>query len=479
MADQPVTREKLINADIDVDNLGKAANELGFVYPRYGAPYKTFPQAAKDISLIVEQAASDEANLQDAINIALAAGAGAAGWTDLLIQTADGSTQRDINERSLKNGDYAPVLGSPVRLKLNPIKASFLYGINDPTHLDDNLNNFRGLNNQNAWHDSNIPIGGVAFGRNNVPFAYLSTALGHDCVGYGVASLVGGAGSATGNPDVPSDGANYGYCAIAWGKDSVAGGRISHAFGEQVFASSIHSEATGYGSTASRSLTSHPNGLGGGGLDNDGNSAIAKGYRANAYGVCAIAMGYNVTSYNNAITIGRGISDNEPLTNAVPNALALGMNTRHPTILVAPADGGYESFGNLGINTTLPQERIDINVKTGDTIAVSIPTDGNANLNFKAILGNGTKQSLFNIKVNNLNGGQAYGTTELSQNGNLSAVINQLASFDFRKPVFYNGVQILSDRKAAIANSSGTAADNQRAINAILAALRAHGLIAT
>lgn len=103
-------------------------------------------------------------------------------------------------------------------LKLDPNKASLLYGISDPMHLDDNLNNFRGLNNPNAWNDSNIPIGGVAFGRNNVPFAYLSTALGHDCIAYGVASITGGAGSCTGNPDVPSDGANYGYCSLAYRK---------------------------------------------------------------------------------------------------------------------------------------------------------------------------------------------------------------------------------------------------------------------
>jgi hypothetical protein len=48
MADQPVTREKLINADIDVDNLGKAVNELGIVNPRYGDTYKTIPQIASE-----------------------------------------------------------------------------------------------------------------------------------------------------------------------------------------------------------------------------------------------------------------------------------------------------------------------------------------------------------------------------------------------------------------------------------------------
>lgn len=49
MADQPVTREKLINADIDVENLGKALNELGVVNPRYGDPYPTLPSAIQEV----------------------------------------------------------------------------------------------------------------------------------------------------------------------------------------------------------------------------------------------------------------------------------------------------------------------------------------------------------------------------------------------------------------------------------------------
>lgn len=55
MADQPVTREKLIKADIDVDNLGKAANELGTVNPRYGDPYKTAPQVIQDLQQKADQ----------------------------------------------------------------------------------------------------------------------------------------------------------------------------------------------------------------------------------------------------------------------------------------------------------------------------------------------------------------------------------------------------------------------------------------
>lgn len=49
MADQPVTKEKLINADIDVDNLGKAVNEETIVTPRYGDQYKSAPLAIKEI----------------------------------------------------------------------------------------------------------------------------------------------------------------------------------------------------------------------------------------------------------------------------------------------------------------------------------------------------------------------------------------------------------------------------------------------
>lgn len=48
MADM-VTREKLINADIDVDNLGKAVNEETIVTPRYGDQYKSAPLAIKEI----------------------------------------------------------------------------------------------------------------------------------------------------------------------------------------------------------------------------------------------------------------------------------------------------------------------------------------------------------------------------------------------------------------------------------------------
>lgn len=78
-----VTRRELEDAKIDAKDLGEAVNEKVIVSPRYGEDFKSIPLL------------SDE--LQGAIETAAAAGAGANGWTDLLIQTVDGSTQRAKN----------------------------------------------------------------------------------------------------------------------------------------------------------------------------------------------------------------------------------------------------------------------------------------------------------------------------------------------------------------------------------------------
>lgn len=99
MADQPVTREKLINADIDADNLGKAVNELGVVNPRYGNPYKTAPQAIKDIE---DNGNAEISNLRNVISVAAAAGAGENGWTATLIVDSSGMSQQQINDLAKK-----------------------------------------------------------------------------------------------------------------------------------------------------------------------------------------------------------------------------------------------------------------------------------------------------------------------------------------------------------------------------------------
>lgn len=81
---ESITQQDLENVKEDIEDIGQSSNERMVINPRYGAPYKSIPLL------------SDE--LQDAIETAASAGAGENGWTDLLIQTADGSTQRAKND---------------------------------------------------------------------------------------------------------------------------------------------------------------------------------------------------------------------------------------------------------------------------------------------------------------------------------------------------------------------------------------------
>lgn len=84
MADM-VTRQELEAAKIDVKHAGEAVNTKKVITPRYGQPFNSFPLELD--------------NLAKAIQVALAAGAGAAGWTADLVVLADGSTQQQANDR--------------------------------------------------------------------------------------------------------------------------------------------------------------------------------------------------------------------------------------------------------------------------------------------------------------------------------------------------------------------------------------------
>ena len=378
---------------------------------------------------------------------------------------------------AVQTGDFAPVLGSPVRLKLNPIKASFLYGINDPTHLDDNLNNFRGLNNQNAWHDSNIPIGGVAFGRNNVPFAYLSTALGHDCVAYGVASLTGGAGSATGNPDVPSDGANFGYCSFSWGKDTVALGRISNAMGWLCQSLSRLSSTDGYRCIAGPALSSHPDFTEEG---SEGAAARAHGYDSQAYGNFAFAYGSFLRAYNGCQLIGKGLSSSK-------RGVGIGYGVDRPTIFAKEGDG---RFAWIGFNTDVPLSKYDHRLEQSDTISYTIDAQGSDStvvaFEVKGLLGDGKYGSLHNVIVRHTNAGQPYGTVQYRLNGHEYLTVDQTRKAKFSNAVeagsegfVVAGKRVVGGQQPAISNATAELQSIADSVNKILDAMRRHGLIAT
>lgn len=94
MADQPVTREKLINADIDVENLGKAVNEKVVVNPRYGVPYKSIPLVSAEFyeKIIAAQNKINEWNAA----IALITQQG--GVPALAVSDASGKDQQQVND---------------------------------------------------------------------------------------------------------------------------------------------------------------------------------------------------------------------------------------------------------------------------------------------------------------------------------------------------------------------------------------------
>ncbi|WP_411583053.1 hypothetical protein [Acinetobacter nosocomialis] len=86
----------------DLSDTGKAANEDVVVKPRYGQPFKSLPMLSRLFDEMLASGYVTIDDLQEAINIALAGGAGAAGWTTDLV--ADGSeTQKLINDKTTQN----------------------------------------------------------------------------------------------------------------------------------------------------------------------------------------------------------------------------------------------------------------------------------------------------------------------------------------------------------------------------------------
>ncbi|HDG7211750.1 hypothetical protein [Acinetobacter nosocomialis] len=454
----------------------------------------TIQEVLKTVDFLDQRIDERTNAFNDAIEAAAAAGAGANGWTDLLIKTEDGSTQRDINERSLKNGEYAPLLGSPVKLKLNPIMASFIYGINDPNHKDDDLNNFRGINNPDAYHDSNVAIGAVSFGRNNPPFAYLSLAGGHDCVPFGVASFVLGAGSCTGNPDDPVASANgvYGYCSLAVGKNTQARGRISNAMGERCLSESRYSSTDGYKCIAGKRLPTHPDYVLYGDDGSEGAAARAHGYRAEAYGNFAFSYGTFLLAFNGAQVIGKGINEGSPLEIS-KRGLGLGYNVDVPTIFCQEGPGVNGAHAWIGFNTAEPLTKYDFRLGKSDTVIHHIEVPGNPDVltanEVKGLMGDGTYKSLHNIIVTHPNAGQPYGIVQFRLNGveYLTVDVTRKASFAREIETNYGlivaGDRVIGGQMPAIADlpPSATLEDIIAKVNTLLAALRAdtgHGLLA-
>ncbi|MDA3583787.1 UNVERIFIED_CONTAM: hypothetical protein KWE62_03475 [Acinetobacter baumannii] len=532
-----ITEEKMRNLDRDIEDAGKSINIIGIINPRYGAPFPSIPMVIRDAQANIEDAmqeivASTElksAQFMDDLATRYLALSLKGDWTPntpyvvkdlvfvnnityicLLAHTSSSSfqndqnagkwavyqgvTQVDLQSYVAMNKTYAPVLGSPVKFKLNPLMASFLYGISDQTHKDDDLNNFRGLNNPDAYHDSNVAIGAVSFGRNNPPFAYLSLAGGHDCVPFGVASFVFGAGSCTGNPDDPVGSANglYGYCSLSVGKNTQARGRISNAMGERCLSESRYSSTDGYKCIAGKVLPSHPDYNIHGGEGEEGAAARAHGFVSQAYGNFAFAYGSMLAAYNGAQVIGKGINEGSPLIIS-KRGLGLGYNVDVPTIFCQEGPGENGAHAWVGFNTAEPLSKYDFRLGQSDTVIHHIEAEGNKDVltanEIKGKLGDGSYASLYNVIVTHPNAGQPYATVQYRINGTEFLTIDPTRRAKFNGAIetssglYVEGNRLVGGQMPAIANlpPEATLSDVITKLNELLVALRdgtGHGLIA-
>lgn len=168
---------------------------------------------------------------------------------------------------------------------------------------------------------------------------------------------------------------------VAVGLNAAAGQDGAIAIGLRANASGYYSTAIGQDSSASNSAA----------IAMGGGSPVASGFMSTAIGSYVTASG------NMSAVFGSGVSTSSPLVNATGNSLAVGFNSTVPTLFVGPSSG-VGTFGNVGIGTASPTQRLDVS--------------GNVNVAGNAALGG------YGISVaNNGQGGAIYASTNSTLNG--------------------------------------------------------------
>jgi hypothetical protein len=176
-------------------------------------------------------------------------------------------------------------------------------------------------------------------------------------------SAIGNQTNSTGNYAFSS-----GYKSAASGISTTALGDSSIAKGNFSFAAGCRSVTTKFKSVAL------------------GENCLTKEVQSYAFGQNCItnasqslAIGrYMQTNASGAIALGSSTSQG-PLVNGINNSLMIGFNSIVPTLFVGPSPD-YKSSGNVGIGTTAPTQKLDI--------------DGNIRLRNNAIIGTWSNNSL-------------------------------------------------------------------------------------
>lgn len=104
-----ITQQTIDDFAKDVATAGEVVNQDKVITPRYGDSYKSLPMVAREYGAMIDAGYASLSEFEQEIAIAAAAGAGANGWTDLLIKTAYGRSQRDKNADRISVKDFGAI----------------------------------------------------------------------------------------------------------------------------------------------------------------------------------------------------------------------------------------------------------------------------------------------------------------------------------------------------------------------------------
>lgn len=158
----------------------------------------------------------------------------------------------------------------------------------------------------------------------------------------------------TNNTTTGSNSVALGYNNTVSGAYSIAGTRDAEATG-------IYSIALGYQTKAQNHFS------------------VALGFSAHSSGLYSYSFGkYIKSSGTNSFVLGGGISTSNIIENNINNSLMVGFNSNIPTLFVGPSSGVGTS-GNIGVGTTTPQYKLDVNGTSHFNDAMSVGTNKAAN----------------------------------------------------------------------------------------------------
>lgn len=267
---------------------------------------------------------------------------------------------------------YYPAKGGALRV-----------GGSDLVPLNDERGYWTNLPSQNAWGDmANIGLYSQSFGRNGCAYKEYSTTYGHDCVTFGVASMAGGAGSATGNPGDINN-AFAGYCSMAWGKNVLAAGQKCAGIGEEHIINTRSGMGLGY------SISSQPSGT-----TPEPIGAVGAGRNIALLGQ-AVGIGSYISAADTMV-IGSGINAGNPLTGQ-PGELSLGANSTIPAIRVE-GPGVVGATSKVGINNNRDlNHSVDVDIPPGGDVAITIDGTGTGTVRLMGLKADGSELQIADI----------------------------------------------------------------------------------